>query len=41
MKKKIDWYKVLFAISFIVSITLLINKIMASGTIFCLTTIYK
>lgn len=41
MKRKIDKNKVGFAIAFIVTTALLINKIVQAGTIFCLTTIYR
>lgn len=41
MKKKLDWSKVGFAISLIVTTTLVIQKIVQAGTIFCLTTIYR
>lgn len=40
MKRKLDKNKVGFAIAFIVTTILLINKIVQAGTIFCLTTIY-
>lgn len=39
--KKLDWDKIGFTIIFIVTMILLINKIITSGTIFCLTTIYR
>ena len=41
MKRKLDLNKVGFAITFIVTTAMLINKIVQAGTIFCLTTIYK
>lgn len=41
MKRKLDPNKVGFAIAFIVTTTLLIQKIVQAGTIFCLTTIYR
>lgn len=40
-KRKLDWNKIGFLISFIITTILLINKIITSGTIFCITTIYK
>lgn len=40
MKRKLNKNKVGFAIAFIVTTALLINKIVQAGTIFCLTTIY-
>ena len=40
MKRKLDWNKVGFAIAFITTTALLINKIVQAGTIFCLTVIY-
>lgn len=40
MKRKLDPNKVGFAIATVVTVTLLINKIVQAGTIFCLTTIY-
>ena len=40
MKRKLDMSKVGFAIAFIVTTVLLINKVVQAGTIFCLTTIY-
>lgn len=40
MKRKLDPNKVGFAIAFIVTTTLLIQKIVQAGTIFCLSTIY-
>lgn len=40
MKRKLDMNKVGFAIAFIVTIALVINKIVQAGTIFCLTSIY-
>ena len=41
MKRKLDKNKIGFAIAFIVTGILLINKIVQAGTIFCLTTIYR
>lgn len=41
MKRKLDKNKIGFAIAFIVTTALLINKIVEAETIFCLTTIYK
>lgn len=40
MKRKLDPNKVGFAIMFVVTTALLINKIVQAGTIFCLSTIY-
>lgn len=40
MKRKLDKNKIGFAIAFIVTTALLINKVVQAGTIFCLTTIY-
>lgn len=40
MKRKLDPSKVGFAIAFIVTTTLLIQKIVQAGTIFCLITVY-
>lgn len=40
MKRKLDPNKVGFAIAFIVTTALVINKIVQAGTIFCLTSIY-
>lgn len=40
MKRKLDKNKVGFAISFIVTTALVINKIVQAGTIFCLITVY-
>ena len=39
-KRKLDKNKVGFAIAFIVTTVLLINKVVQAGTIFCLTTVY-
>lgn len=41
MKRKLDINKVGFAIAFIVTTALVINKIVQAGTIFCLTSIYQ
>ena len=41
MKKKLDKNKIGFAIAFVITTALLINKIVQAGTIFCLTTIYR
>lgn len=41
MKRKLDKNKVGFAIAFVVTTALLINKIVQAGTIFCLITVYK
>ena len=41
MKRKLDKNKVGFAIAFITTTALLINKVVQAGTIFCLTTIYR
>lgn len=40
MKRKLDPNKVGFAIAFIVTTALLIQKIVQAGTIFCLITVY-
>lgn len=40
MKRKLDKNKVGFAMAFIITTALLIQKIVQAGTIFCLTTIY-
>ena len=41
MKRKLDKNKVGFAIAFVVTTALLINKIVQAETIFCLITVYK
>lgn len=41
MKRKLDPNKIGFAIATIITTTLVINKIVQAGTIFCLTTIYR
>lgn len=41
MKRKLDKNKIGFAITFIITIALLINKVVQAGTIFCLSTIYR
>ena len=41
MKRKLDKNKIGFVIVFIVTTTLLIQKVVQAGTIFCLTTIYE
>lgn len=41
MKRKLDPNKIGFLIATIVTTTLLINKVVQTGTIFCLTTIYR
>lgn len=40
-RRKLDKGKIAFAITFIVTTALLINKIVQAGTIFCITTIYR
>mgnify|MGYP000104020198 FL=1 len=40
-RRKLDKNKIGFAITFIITTALLINKIVQAGTIFCLTTIYR
>ncbi len=39
-KRKLDKNKVGFAIAFILTVVLVIQKVVQAGTIFCLTTIY-
>lgn len=40
-RRKLDKNKIGFAITFIITTALLINKIVQAGTIFCFTTIYR
>ena len=40
MKRKLDKNKIGFAITFIVTTALVIQKVVQAGTIFCITTIY-
>lgn len=40
-KRKLDPNKIGFAITFIITTALLIQKVVQAGTVFCLTTIYR
>ena len=40
-RRKLDKNKIGFAIAFIITTALVIQKVVQAGTIFCLTTIYR